>query len=258
MMNRRNGTRSSRRSRNQQRREHCLVPKMTSQSVNTTFQTRIHGIRSRPLVIAVIGCCILGLIVAVSYSLHTPSVFFTTSSPSGTYSVSLKGDRRRTFLLSHEVRADVVKSGRPFVSDIYMHSSHDAFDLSFEAGFPEARWLSNNVLEFSRQEYFERGSDSLIIQNSSDKAVKYLRAQGVSIFLIFDIEPGSSFSVQIPAPRGDTQSIAVWGAFNDNQEIVFSTKGFDRHSTQRVHTNYQIRITPLELQMEEVPTLPAN
>ena len=144
------------------------------------------------------------------------------------------------------------------MSDIFMHSSHNAFDLSFEAGFPDARWVSDNTLELYRPEYFERGSDSLIIQNSSNKPVKYLRAQGVNKFLIFDIEPQSSISVQIPAPRGDTQSIAVWGAFNDNQEIVFYQKGFDRHSTQRVHTNYQIRITPSEVQIEEVPTVPAD
>lgn len=225
---------------------------MSSQLVNKMFQMRIHGIRSRPLVMAVIGCCILGLFATAYYYLHDrPSVFFTTISPSGTYSVSLKGDGRRTLLLSHEVRADVVKSGRPFVSDIYMHSSHNAFDLSFEAGFPEARWLSNNTLEFYRPEYFERGSDSLIIHNSSDKAVKYLRAQGVNKFLIFDIEPGSSISVQIPAARGDSQSISAEGAFNDNQKIGFYQRSFDRHSTQRVHTNYKIRITPSDILIEE-------
>jgi len=231
---------------------------MTSQLVNTTSQTQIHGIRSRPLLIAVIGCCILGLIAVAYYCLHRPSVFFSTRSPSGTYSVNLEGDGRRSFLLFHEVRADVSKSGTPFVSDIFMHSSHNAFDLSFEAGFPDARWVSDNTLELYRSEYFERGSDSLIIQNSSNKPVKYLRAQAVNKFLIFDIEPQSSISVQIPASRGDTQSIAVWGTFNDNQEIVFYQKGFDRHSTQRVHTNYQIRITPSEVQIEEVPTVTAN
>ena len=208
--------------------------------------------------IAVIGCCIVGLIAAVYYYLHRPSVFFTTSSPSGTYSVSLKGDGRRTLLLYHEVRADALKSGGPFISDVHIHSTYNAFDLSFETGFPDARWLGNNALEFYRAEHFERGSDSLIIQNSSDKAIKYLRAQGVNKFLIFDIEPRSSISVQMPAPRGDTQGIAVWGAFNDNQEIVFSQKGFDRHSTQGVHTNYQIRITASEVQIEELPTVPAN
>ena len=231
---------------------------MSPQSVNTAFQTRTPDIRSRPLVIAVIGCCILGLIAGFYYYLHRPSVFFTTSSPSKTYSVNLKGDGRRSLLLSHEVRADVLKSGRPFISDVYIHSSNNAFDLSFEAGFPDARWLGNNALELYRPEYFERGSDSLIIRNSSDKAVKYLRAQGVNKFLIFDLEPGSSIVLQIPAPRGDTQWIDVWGAFNDNQEIVFCQKGFDRHSTQRVHTNYQIRITPSEVQIEEVPNLPTN
>jgi hypothetical protein len=225
---------------------------MTSQLITMTFETGINRVRSMPRVVGVIGCCILGLVVAAYYGLQgKTSVFFTTSSPSGTYSVSLKGDGRRTLILSHEVRADVLKSGRPYISDIYLHSSHNAFDLSFEAGFPNARWLSDNTLEFYLGEYFERGSDSLIIKNSGDKAVKYLRVQGLNNFLIFDIEPGSSISVQIPAARGDSQSIAVWGVFSDGQGIDFYQKSFDRHSTQRVHHTYQVLINPSGIRMEE-------
>ena len=216
------------------------------------FQTQIPSIRSLPRVIAVTGCCILGLIVVAYYCLQgRPSVFFTTSSPNGTYSVSLKGDERRTLLLPHEVRADVLKSGRPFVSNIFMHSSHNAFDLSFEAGFPDARWLSDNALEFYRREYFEKGSDSLIIENSSNRAVQFMRVQALNKFLVFDIQPGSSISLQIPAARGDSQWIALEGAFNDNQKIGFYQRSFDRRSTQRVRFNYQILITPSGIQIEE-------
>lgn len=216
------------------------------------FPTRTHRIRSRPWVIAVIGCCILGLIVAAYYGLQgRTSVFFTTSSPSGTYSVTLKGDKGRTLLVPHEVRADVLKSGRPFVSDIFMHSSHNAFDLSFESGFPNARWLSDNTLEFYRREYFEEGSDSLIIQNSSNRAVKFMRIQALNKFLVFDIQPGSSISLQIPAARGDSQWIALEGAFIDNEGIDFYQRSFDRRSTQRVRHDYRIRITPSVIQIEE-------
>jgi hypothetical protein len=198
------------------------------------------------------GGCVLVLMVVAYYCLRaTPSVFFTTSSPGGTYSVSLKGDKGRTLLLSHEVKADVLKSGRPFASNIFVHSSHNAFDLSFEAGFPNARWLSDNILEFYRQEYFEKGSDLLIVRNSTNRTVNYMRVQAVNKFLIFDIEPGSSISLQIPAPRGDSQWIALEGAFDDNQKIDFYHKSFDRSSTQRVRFDYQVLITPLGIQIEQ-------
>jgi len=132
-----------------------------------------------------------------------------------------------------------------------MHSSHNAFDLSFESGFPNVRWLSDNTVEFYRQEYFEKGSDSVIIQNSSNRAIKYVRLQALNEFLIFDIEPGSSISVLIPAARGDSQWIALSAAFNDNQKIDFYPRSFDRRSTQRVRFNYKILITPSGLQIEE-------
>lgn len=137
------------------------------------------------------------------------------------------------------------------MSDIWIHSTHNAFDLSFEAGFPDSRWLSENILEFYRGEYFDKGSDSLKIQNSSNRAVKFMRVQALNKFLVFDISPGASISLQIPAPRGDSQWIASEGSFDDNEKIDFHYKSFDRHSTQRVSCNYQILITPSGIRIEE-------
>ena len=59
-----------------------------------------------------------------------------------------------------EVRADVSKAGQLFVSDIWLHRAEDSFDLSFEAGFPDVRWLTDNIVEFYRPEYFDQGADS--------------------------------------------------------------------------------------------------
>ena len=215
------------------------------------FHTPLHSISLRTWLLVVIVSCI-GLFVTGYYCLHNRSgVFFTTNSPRGTYSVSLKGDERRTLLFPHEVKADVLKTGRPFVSDIFMHSSHNAFDLSFEAGFPDARWIKDNALEFYRREYYENGSDSLLIRNGSDRAVKFMRVQALNKFLVFDLEPGSSISLQIPAARGDSQWIAVEGAFNDNEKIGFYQRSFDRRSTQRVRFNYKILITPSAVRIDE-------
>jgi hypothetical protein len=88
-----------------------------------------------------------------------------------------------------EVRVDVLKRGQPFASDIWLHSARNPFDLSFEAGFPQLRWPSDNLVEFYRQQYFEKGSDVLAVRNSSSQRIRYIRLQSVNKFLLFDLEP---------------------------------------------------------------------
>jgi hypothetical protein len=202
---------------------------------------KLQTINSFPRFIALLLCSILALVgIAFSCVQFSGREFFESSSPNGTYSVRLKGDKGRSLLLSHEIMADVTKHGAAYVSNIFMHSTHNAFDLSFEAGFPDARWLNDSILEFYRQEYFEKGFDSLVVENSDSRSIKYLRVQAHNKFLIFDIEPKSSVSLRIPAPRGDSQWIALEGAFNDNQKIDFYQKSFNRRSTQRTHFSYKI------------------
>lgn len=194
----------------------------------------------------------LGLIASAYCRAHLNSVMFlSTTSPDGSYEVRLKGDTSRTLIIPHEVRADVVKSGKPLVSDVFIHSTHNPFDLSFEAGFPDARWLGRNTLEFYRQEYFGRGSDSLVIKHNGKEALKCLRIHAVNKFLVFDLEPGSSISVQIPAARGNSQSIAVEGAFRNDQKIGFQQRSFDRRSDQQTRSNYQIQITDSDIKIAE-------
>lgn len=186
----------------------------------------------------------LGLSLFVGYWLLKPeTIFSSVTSPNHTYTVELKGSKTRPLLIPHEVRVDVLKTGQPFASDIWLHSAQDSFDLSFEAGYPDLRWLNDNLVEFYRQEYFEKGSDSLTTRNTSLKPIKYIRVQSVNKFLLFDFEPGTSVSMKIPAPRGDWQSIAVEGMFTDGQFIPFQHKSFDRRATQSNSFNYQLEIT---------------
>lgn len=105
--------------------------------------------------------------------------------------------------MPNEVRADVSKAGQLFVSDIWLHRAEDSFDLSFEAGFPEVRWLTDNIVEFYRPEYFDQGADSLTVENNAGKLIKYLRVQSGNKFLIFELGSGKSISLKIPAARGD-------------------------------------------------------
>jgi hypothetical protein len=123
-----------------------------------------------------------------------------------------------------------------------LHSTGDSFDLSFEAGFPDVRWLDDNVVEFYRAQYYERGADSLEVENRETKTIKYLRVQAVNKLLICELRTGSSVTVGIPAPRGDSQWIAVEGGFTNGAAIPFTWKSFDRRSRQQQHFTYQISI----------------
>lgn len=164
--------------------------------------------------------------------------FLTTASLDQTYTVRLKGNKGRPLIIPNEVRADVFKAGQLFVSDIGLHQTGDSFDLSFEAGFPEVRWLTDNVVEFYRPQYFDLGVDSLTVENKTGKPIKYLRVQSVNKFLIFELGAGKSISLKIPAARSDSQWIVVAGVFADGLEIPFKSGSF----AKRQHSNYHIGV----------------
>ena len=164
--------------------------------------------------------------------------FLTTTSPDHTYTVRLKGSKGRPLIIPNEVKADVSKVGQLFVSDIWLHQAEDSFDVSFEAGFPHVRWIADNTVEFYRLDSFDRGADSLTVENNTGKLIKYLRVQSENKFLIFELGSGKSISLKIPAARGDSQWIAVAGAFADGLEIPFKSGSFDK----RQHSNYHIRV----------------
>ncbi len=75
------------------------------------------------------------------------SPFLVTASPKGTYIVKLTGQKERPYFFTNEVRFHVFKSEEPFLINKHLHSG-DAFDLSFELGYPNYQWLDENVLHF--------------------------------------------------------------------------------------------------------------
>jgi len=157
------------------------------------------------------------------------ALFTTTTSPRNTYVVNLKGAKQRPFLAPYTVSADIDKMGEPYVSNIELHTAWDAFDLSFELGFPEIRWPANNVVEFYRPEDFEHGNDVLIVQNRSGKPLKCLFVEAGHKFLIVDMRPGASLSVRIPRPRGDSQWIAFKGVLDDGTKIPPYARDYRRY-----------------------------
>ena len=179
-------------------------------------------------------------------------VFLCTTSPHNTYSVVLKGDKGRPWIIPSKVKADVFKLGQPFMSDLWLHSTEDFFDRSFEAGFPNVRWLDDRTVEFYRAQNFEKGADSLVVSNRARYRIEYLRLQSENKFLLFDMEPGASLSLEIPAPRGDWQDIALEGAFTGGKQIPFNSKAFERRTTQRKRFLYQIIIDEAGSKIETI------
>jgi hypothetical protein len=156
------------------------------------------------------------------------AVFTTTTSPQNTYSVNLKGAKGRPLLIPYWVSADVYKMGEPYVADVLLHEAWDAFDLSFELGFPETRWPANNIVEFYRPQYFEKGNDILIVQNRSAKRLNCLFIDAVSKYLIIDMRPGASLSLNIPKSRATWHWIGFEGVLEDGTKIQRAYKDFNR------------------------------
>lgn len=173
----------------------------------------------------------LVVILLLSLILHLAgtwsSEFLTTSSPIGTYRVSLTGQKGRPALgLMSEVQFEVFKNGELFVPKKYLHSG-DSFDLSFEAGYPNHHWLRENVLHFYRQEYFNKDRlDTVIVTNKTRERIRYLRVQALDKFLIFDLEPLDSMELAASPPRGDIKWVGAEGEFSNGQKIELAGVNF--------------------------------
>lgn len=191
-----------------------------------------------------LGVVLLIAVVGVrAWVTKRTAVFTTTSSPQNTYSVNLKGAKGRPLLIPYWVSADVYKIGEPYVTDVLLHQAWDAFDLSFELGFPDIRWPANNVVEFYREEYFEDGSDVLIVQNRSGKNLRCVSIDAVSKFLVIDMRPGASLSLKAPKSRGDVQSIDLEGVMDDGTTISNQSVSFDRTGRRALDCTYLVSIT---------------
>jgi hypothetical protein len=169
--------------------------------------------------------CVGALLTAVIISLALyflglrSSAFLSTTSPGGIYTVNLTGQKGRPLFLTNEVRFSVSKHGEPVVWDRHLHSA-DALDLSFEAGYPNYRWLGETVLQFYREDYFNAAPpDTLVIVNKAGRVIKWLRVQSVDKFLLLDLQPASEISLPNSAPRGSSKEIYVEGEFYGQESL---------------------------------------
>jgi hypothetical protein len=155
-------------------------------------------------------------------------IFLTTSSPKGSYVVSLTGrkDRPKLPMVNHEVRFSLAKTGKASLTNKYLHSG-DWFDPSFDLLYPQHNWVQENVLQFYKEEFFNEGErQSIVVQNKTKRGIGYLRVTSIDSFLLFDIQPGATITLVVSAPRADNTWITVEGEFFELQQIRQTGVGF--------------------------------
>jgi len=197
-------------------------------------------------------CILFGAftIILVLYRVSAkPSTFLTTSSPKGTYKVNLTGQKERPVFFTNEVRFHVIKNGKPFVSDKYLHSG-DSFDLSFESGYPNNRWLEENILHFYKEENFNAGEpDTLYIFNKTNNVIKYIVVYSTDKFLLLDIQPRSETKLSSSPSKGDYPGVFVEGDFADGRSFKKGS-GFVINKVANRPFTYYINITNEDLTIE--------
>jgi|GEM_PF-4643080 len=101
-------------------------------------------------------------------------------------------------------------------------------DASFTIGFPDHRWVRENVLQFYREENFEKGTpQTVVIVNATDESVRQLKVECIDKFLIFDLAPKSELTLRASPPKGDYPGVRITGqgAVPLSADAGFNVKG---------------------------------
>jgi hypothetical protein len=193
-----------------------------------------------------VGLC--GLLIVLLFFLGCsektakPKAFFSTTSPAGTYTVSLTGQKERPLFFMVEARFEVSKGGEPFVTNKHLYS-FDSMDLSFELGYPNHRWLSESTVQFYREEYFNDGEpDTFLLVNNTGRAIKYALVESEDKFLLFDLPAESTTKLLNSPQRGDFKWLNIAGEFGDGRSIVSKPVDLAIPTTRRGGATYNISI----------------
>lgn len=176
--------------------------------------------------------------------------FLTTKSPKENYIVNLYGHKERPLFFTTEVHFEIVKEGELYVTDELLHSG-DSMDVSFESGYPNYRWLSENALQFYDEIHFDPvKSDKLTIFNDTDKIIKYLKIFSQSKYILLDIQPLSKTELVDRLPNGEFKGVYVEGQFSDGSALK-QGKSFSLNKNYRDEQNYYIHIGNDNLSIEK-------
>lgn len=150
-----------------------------------------------------------------------PQPFLIITSPGGTYTIHLTGQKNMPRLpaVTHSVRFSAWKDGKVFLSGKHLHSG-DWFDPSFEILYPHHQWVGENVLRFYRERSPGEGPpDTLVIINTASENIDYLRVDSVDGFLLFDVAPETTTTLSVSPSRGDLKWTNLQGIFSGGRLI---------------------------------------
>lgn len=183
--------------------------------------------------------------------LFEPRVWLSTSSPNKTYTVELTGEKGRGgFIFYNTVQFNVLRSGQNIVRNAHAHSG-DWMDISFELAYPEHAWVSENVMRFWRNPHLPEEKekvDTLLISNSTDKAIKYLTIKLKDMFLVFDVQPHSTLLL---SSTHQSWSSGVWveGEFEDGKRMDYGV-GFPHYNKVNEPPRYCVSINSSSVKIE--------
>lgn len=189
--------------------------------------------------------------IVIHRLLFKPHVWLSTTSPNKTYTVELTGDKGRGgFIFYNTVRFNALRNGQSIVKNAHAHSG-DWMDISFELAYPEHAWVSENVMRFWRNPHLpeeKEKSDTLLISNDTDKAIKYLKVNANDMFLVFVMQPKSTLKL---SSTHQSWSSGVWvgGEFEDGQRIDYGA-GFPHHNKVNEPLRYCVSINPSYVKIE--------
>lgn len=178
------------------------------------------------LLLTFLAAAIGGVLIVKTISKR--QVFLSTSSPKGSYVVSLTGrrDRPKFPLRSNEVYFSVSKAGKEYLTNEFFHFG-DWFDPSFDDLYPQQKWVEENVVQFYSDEFVSEGPrENIVIQNKTNKVIKYLRVRSIDSFLLFDLQPGATLTLDTSGPQANSSWLTVEGEFTGRWKIKETGVGF--------------------------------
>lgn len=148
-------------------------------------------------------------------------VWLSSRSPNQKYTVELTGDKGRGgFLIYSTVKYNILVNGKLLTRDRLVHYG-DSMDISFELAYPEHTWIDENTLRFwSNRHRREDNLDTLLISNSTDKVIRFLRIKAWDMFFVFDVHPRSQLKLSF-THRSEGKGISVEGEFEDGSLIDY-------------------------------------
>lgn len=169
-------------------------------------------------------------------SSQAPDVYDVAPSPAGEFQVRLLGDLQgRPRLPFKESAVALELSGKVQTVTATLYRS-DWLDDAFRTEFPREEWQQRNVLRFVPATGGGRRGRLLVV-NDSRKPITYLLVSAGDLFLIADVAPHQTVSLDTP--------VDIWpsieGRFLDKSLIP--TTGFRLSEATAAARNIEIRIT---------------